>query len=212
MGGEGGMGGMVSEGGMGGIVSGSCPVLDAVEGDICDKGVDPSEPTCAYGKGFCHCPIEGKVSGVWSCFECPSSIPKPTTPGAEANYRALCEYGDAVCSCGFEYFDGPCDWECTYKQQCSSQSIGVTMTSSEAHDHMSGALPSFPNIDSLVNWINGGAPLVFNLPQEAAHTHTITFTPAEYATLRAGGSVPGKTTSVNGSPAHTHVYTFECAP
>lgn len=89
----------------------------------------------------------------------------------------------------------------------------MTQTASTAtlHDHLSAAentaLRSYINDDS-----RGPTFTLVELGPNG-HTHTITLSPADIATLRGGGTVTGITTSAAmnpASPAHTHTYTIAC--
>jgi hypothetical protein len=65
---------------------------------------------------------------------------------------------------------------------------------------------------ALVDLINTGSPLTFEMPEDGnnEHTHTITFTANQLETLRNGGTVQDIESSTENG--HTHTYSIECAP
>jgi len=98
----------------------------------------------------------------------------------------------------------------------ASGSFGITQTAfnglSDPHDHLTGTGNALSTAAELVVQINAGTPAFFALPRDGAdnHSHVITFTPEEYATLRNGGTVT-KTHGVDDRD-HTHTYVIECTP
>lgn len=54
----------------------------------------------------------------------------------------------------------------------------------------------------------GGPYTLVLLPTGTGHTHTFDLSAADMATLANGGSLPQGTSSIGGSPGHTHTVTF----
>jgi hypothetical protein len=78
-----------------------------------------------------------------------------------------------------------------------------TATTSAGHTHITSQ-----GVTALTVWINSSSPTApFPLPLENAHSHTIQLTQGEVDTLRGGGQIEGKVSSVTG---HTHTYTISC--
>ena len=98
----------------------------------------------------------------------------------------------------------------------ASGNFGMVQTAlddpSDPHDHLTGAGNTLSTAAALVIQINAGTPAFFRLPTDGTngHTHVITFTADEYATLRSGGMVT-KMTGLDDS-GHQHTYAIECIP
>jgi len=91
---------------------------------------------------------------------------------------------------------------------CGTASI--MQTSNEPHDH----IPNDPtqlkaDLKMLIN--GASATMEFTLPNENGHVHKITLTAAQVTMLKGGGMVTGVTSTSDGQPAHTHVYTIGCS-
>jgi hypothetical protein len=76
------------------------------------------------------------------------------------------------------------------------------------HNHLTGPGGTLTTAVQLVAQINAGTPPSFQLPSEADHIHVITFTMAEYTTLRNGGSIT-KITGLDDT-GHRHTYRIDC--
>jgi hypothetical protein len=84
----------------------------------------------------------------------------------------------------------------------------LTLTGGEtSHDHIPTSAAAFRA--ALAAHINSGnASLAFTLTEEFSHNHTITLTSNQVASLLAGSTVSGITSSL--TSAHDHVYSLNC--
>jgi hypothetical protein len=83
----------------------------------------------------------------------------------------------------------------------------LTRTGGEpSHDHIPASPAAFRA--ELAAHINSGDPtLAFTLTEESGHNHTITLTSNQVASLLAGNTVSGITSSLTG---HVHIYALNC--
>jgi hypothetical protein len=76
----------------------------------------------------------------------------------------------------------------------------LTHTGGNAHDHL-------PLTTMITPGLLNGAAFKFALPNDQGHIHTISFTEQDLANLRAGMTIPKRTSSDGG---HTHTYDIKC--
>jgi hypothetical protein len=74
-------------------------------------------------------------------------------------------------------------------------------TSTASHTHL-------PLTRPITAMLLNGAPFEFALPNQQGHIHTLSFTQANLASLRAGMTISITSTTDNG---HTHTYDVTCA-
>jgi hypothetical protein len=84
--------------------------------------------------------------------------------------------------------------------ECTTDA-NLVQTSMESHDHLPLTTPI------TAAQLNAGSPNEYALALEQNHTHTLTFTEADFATLRAGMILSKRSSTMMG---HTHTYSIKC--
>jgi len=77
----------------------------------------------------------------------------------------------------------------------------LVQTSMESHDHLPLTTPI------TADQLNAGSPNEYALSLEQSHIHTLTFTEADFAMLRAGMLLIKRSSTAMG---HTHTYSIKC--